>query len=267
MTKRKKLLNDKHHDTHNIVRKEVIKNKRKKFLPISVKEFFVSHVIKILTTVPKKEKAYVQKLRKKFPKASNEKLVKKVTWKAKQKAAGIGAASGMVPFQNAGNTMGVAGGLAMGVAGGLAMGVTDALAMFYIEVQLAARIALIYDPDFFDDDDIPPFELLVPILGIRFVGNGLKIIAQEGGKQAMRRLIRKYLQKETLKKLKKLSMKHFGMKITQKGIIKIALPIVSGLIGAGFNYVEINLFSKRVEKWIQYWIDDLLVMPNNLVIE
>lgn len=58
-------------------------------------------------------------------------------------------------------------------------------------------------------------------------------------------LIRKYLSKETLKQFQKIMLKYFGIKVTQKAVITKTLPIVGGLIGGTWNYIEVGQVQKR----------------------
>ncbi|ARR50874.1 hypothetical protein ETN89_19130 [Photobacterium damselae subsp. damselae] len=66
-----------------------------------------------------------------------------------------------------------------------------------------------------------------------------------GGMGVTRAVIKKYLAKETLKKFKNIMLKYFGVKVTQKGIVTKTLPIVGGVIGGGWNYIEVGLVRKR----------------------
>ena len=51
-------------------------------------------------------------------------------------------------------------------------------------------------------------------------------------------------------------LKYFGIKVTQKGIITKTLPIVGGMIGAGWNAVEVELIKRRV---ISYFSEDVII--------
>ena len=51
-------------------------------------------------------------------------------------------------------------------------------------------------------------------------------------------------------------LKYFGIKVTQKGIITKTVPVVGGVIGAGWNAVEVELMKRRV---ISYFSDDVIL--------
>lgn len=57
--------------------------------------------------------------------------------------------------------------------------------------------------------------------------------------------------KSTLKKFKDVMLKYFAMKVTQKAVITKTLPVVGGLIGGGWNYVELRLVGGRVVNYFE----------------
>ncbi|WP_394842287.1 hypothetical protein LZC95_35095 [Pendulispora brunnea] len=56
----------------------------------------------------------------------------------------------------------------------------DTGALLRIQLVLAAKVALLYNETYLDDNE-PPFELLVPIMGSRVVGELLRELAMRGG--------------------------------------------------------------------------------------
>ena len=76
------------------------------------------------------------------------------------------------------------------------------------------------------------------------------------GKVLTKDLIKKFLSKGTLKQFKKIMLKYFGIKVTQKGIITKSLPIVGGLIGAGWNAIEVSIMKQRV---IDYFREEAIL--------
>lgn len=77
----------------------------------------------------------------------------------------------------------------------------------------------------------------------------LREMGVRGGMGVTRAAIKKYLSKETLKAFKKIMLKYFGLKVTQKGIITKTLPIIGGLIGGVWNYIEVGRVKKRSIKY------------------
>lgn len=112
------------------------------------------------------------------------------------------------------------------------------------EVAAVARAAVIYDENFFDDEDAK-WELLIPVFGLNLSSQLFRELGVRGGMGVTRVAIKKYLSKETLKKFKKIAAKYFGMKVTQKGVITKTVPVVGGLIGGGWNYIEVGQVRRR----------------------
>lgn len=126
----------------------------------------------------------------------------------------------------------------------------DVAATLKLEVLAAARVAVIYDKKFFDDQDAV-WELLIPIFGINVGSQAFRQLGIRGGMGATRAAIRKYLSKETLKQFQKLMLKYFGIKITQKGVITKTLPIVGGVIGGTWNFIEVGRIKSRTIKYFE----------------
>lgn len=118
------------------------------------------------------------------------------------------------------------------------------------EVTAAARTAVIYDDRFFEDEDAQ-WELLIPVFGLNVSSQFARELGIRGGMGVTRAAIKKYLSKETLKQFKKIMLKYFGIKVTQKGIITKTLPIVGGLIGGGWNYIEVGRIRGRTIKYFE----------------
>ena len=180
----------------------------------------------------------------KAPKASNRKLAEDAFSRARWKATAIGIATGLPanPW------------MAVPAA------TLDVAATLKLEVLAAARVAVIYDRNFFDDQDAA-WELLIPIFGINVGSQAFRQMGIRGGMGVTRVAIKKYLSKETLKQFQKIMLKYFGIKVTQKGLITKTLPIVGGLIGGAWNFVEVGRIKNRV---IEYFEENTLSSEGNL---
>jgi hypothetical protein len=112
------------------------------------------------------------------------------------------------------------------------------------EVYAAARTAIIYNESFFDDEDAK-WELLIPVLGLNVASQFARELGIAGSMGITRAAIRQYLSRETLKTFQRIMLKYFGLKVTQKGVITKTLPIIGGLIGGGWNYLEVGRAKSR----------------------
>lgn len=170
----------------------------------------------------------VDAARQRNPGASSDTLARDLIARARWKGAGVGALTGLPanPW----------------VAAPAA--VADVALLMRINVSLAARIALLYEPNFLDDQE-PPYELLVPIFGGRFASEVLREGAIRGGMGLTRAAIRKYLTKGALEWIKRVALRYLGLKVTQRMIITKVLPVVGGAIGGAWNYGEVHVVGSR----------------------
>ena len=176
----------------------------------------------------------VQAERKNNPNMSNAKLVKRTFSRARWKATAAGVVTGLPsnPW----------------VAAPAA--VTDVAITLKTEVSAVARTAVIYNEHFFEDEDAK-WELLVPIFGMNATSQLFREIGVRGGMGVTRAAIKKYLSKETLKVFKRVMLKYFGLKVTQRTVITHTLPIIGGFIGGTWNYFEVGAVKKRSVKFFE----------------
>jgi len=69
------------------------------------------------------------------------------------------------------------------------------------------------------------------------------------GREATKQLIRKYLSKGALKTFQRVMLKIFGKKVLQQTLITKTVPIVGGVIGGSWNWIEMKLQGKRVIRY------------------
>ena len=122
--------------------------------------------------------------------------------------------------------------------------IADVGIVLRMEVILAARIAMLFDEQYLDDNN-PPYEVMIPIAGGRAMAEAVKELAIAGGKGMTKQAIKAILTKQTLAQFKKLMLKWFGIKVGQRAIISKTLPIVGGAIGGGWNFVEVRAVGER----------------------
>jgi len=178
--------------------------------------------------------ASVESLKNSYPNLTKEKLAKKIFSRTQWKCA----ASGFVT------------GLPANFATMIPTAIGDVALTIRLEVIATAKVAIIYNPEFFNDEDAS-WELLVPVFGINAVSQIIQDTAIKGGQGLTRSVIKKYLSKETLKQFKKIMLKYFGLKVTQKGIITKTIPIIGGVIGGVWNWIEVHFLRKRVIKYFK----------------
>lgn len=172
--------------------------------------------------------------RARLPHASNRVLAEKTFSSARWKAALTGLATGLPsnPW------------IALPAA------TADAALTLKSEVAAAARTALIYDPQFFDEQEAR-WELLIPVLGIGSSSQLLRSLGVTGGIEVTRAVIHKYLQKESLRTFKQLMLRHFGMRVTRRGLTTKTIPIIGGLIGGTWNYIEVGHIRSRTLAYLE----------------
>ena len=168
------------------------------------------------------------------PNLNNDQLAAKGFAKARWRASTTGAVTGLVanPW------------IALPAA------VIDTAVSLRTETVAAARTAIIYDEHFFNNENAE-WELLIPVFGIIITSQFFREIGLQGGKGLTRASIRKYLSTNRLELFKITMLKYFGMKVTQKGVITKTLPIVGGVIGGCWNYIEVGRVKKRSIKYFQ----------------
>lgn len=135
---------------------------------------------------------------------------------------------------------------------GTAMGDVAFVLRFY--AYLTAVIGYLANPNYFDDPDWKDDALLM-LAGPKAISQMMKKAGVEAGKQGSKVLIKKYLSKGVLTALKKFVLKWFGKKVTQRMIITKVVPVVGGVIGGSWNYVELQIVGGRI---IAYHFDGLL---------
>jgi hypothetical protein len=176
----------------------------------------------------------VKRLRAKYPTATNENLARRIFATARTKATSVGVLTGLPanPWVM------------------LPAAIADLATVLRIETEAVARVALLYDPSFFEQPDAA-WELLVPVFGIDALSQFLRDLGVLGSMGVTRQLVRQYLSKETLRSFQKVMLKYFGMKVTQKGVLSKSLPIVGSVIGGGWNFAEVTILTKRTIAYFQ----------------
>lgn len=117
------------------------------------------------------------------------------------------------------------------------------------EIQAVARAALIHDPAFFDDEHAV-WALLVPVFGIGAGSQMARALGVAGSHRLTRTLLERYIAREGLRRFKQLMLHHFGLRITQRGVITKSVPLVGAALGAGWNYAEMAGIRARTRRFL-----------------
>lgn len=72
----------------------------------------------------------------------------------------------------------------------------------------------------------------------------------KGGSLAAKQFVSKFIAKETLKRIQAIG-KIVGLKILQRTIRNVAVPVVSIGIGAGSNYLTTRFIAKKAQKMMK----------------
>lgn len=176
----------------------------------------------------------VEALRSQHPDDDERALAERIYGRATWKAAATGVAMGMPanPWTAAPAAL------------------TDAAITLRIQVLATAKVALVYDPSFFADD-CARWELLVPVFRIDTGSPMARELGIQDGRSVTRVAVRKYLSKTTLKQFKKAMWTYFGRMVTHKGVVTQTLPIVGGLIGGTWNWVEVRALRGRTISYFE----------------
>ena len=184
--------------------------------------------------------ANAEYFRRKYPRLSEDALINKLTTIAAKNSAILGSITGAALSADqisaliaAGPTFGLNLPAQIAIAGTALA--AEAVVLIRIQLQLIANIAKIIGVPLNPDD---PEDILI-ILEFAFGGAGAEAVGKAGAKmagEAAKKFIRKKISGETLEALQKLFAK-LGVKILQRSILKYAVPFVSAVVGATWNYL------------------------------
>ena len=118
--------------------------------------------------------------------------------------------------------------------------------------SLSGVIGYLANEKYFEDPDWKNDSYII-IAGPTFVSRAFREAGITLTKNLTKTIIRKMISKSFLNILKRLLLKWFGIKITQRAIITKTIPIIGGIIGGGWNYIELKMVGKTV---IQYHFNE-----------
>lgn len=115
----------------------------------------------------------------------------------------------------------------------------------------AARVALIYNPHFFDhpNTEKAKWELLIPVLNLE--NSFFKKLDGYSGNTSHKAMLA-YLDKEKFSVFRKGVLAYLAMALAKKGALTKALPIVGSLVGTGWNTFQLKQVEKRVIHYFEH---------------
>ena len=128
----------------------------------------------------------------------------------------------------------------------------DVATLLRLEARAAARVACLYDPDFFEDGE-SKWEVLIPVFGLNVISQIARQAGMRAGMAVSRQAIRKLLSKGSVKALRRILVQHFGARVSQRALITKTVPLVGALIGGAWNYGEVTLLRARC---VRYFADE-----------
>lgn len=181
-------------------------------------------------------RAYVAKKREAHADTSNRDLADSIVATYATRAGAVGFATGLGtnPFVMFGSALG------------------DMAIILRMYSFLTAAVGYLSDPKYFEDPDWEDDALLM-MAGPKAISRAMQVAGVELGKQTTKRAIKTYLSKGVLQAVKRLVLKWFGKKVTQKMILTKAIPVVGGIVGGAWNYAELRIVGRRI---VAYHFDE-----------
>jgi len=174
------------------------------------------------------ERAHVDELRRNHPGETPRQLAQRLIDNTRKLATGTGFATGLPsnPW------------IALPAAA------VDVGVVLRLEILLAARIALIYDPTYLDDGK-PPWELLGPVLGAETIAHFVRDVALGGRSAVDSRNVRNLMTAEMISQLKHVAARFLSKRMARRGLGKM-VPLLGGVVSGVWNYREVAQVGERV---------------------
>ena len=115
---------------------------------------------------------------------------------------------------------------------------------------VAGTIGALIEPDALLDEEsfrADVMSIVFPTAATQALGE----VAQLAGRACTRQLIRSTVKKDVLKAIVRFAAKYLGLKVTQRAILAKAVPLVGGVIGGTWNYVEAGGVGRRAARYFR----------------
>lgn len=140
-------------------------------------------------------------------------------------------------------------GAATGFPGSLPVAVpaaaVDVAAVLHMELVAAAKVALIFNPRFFDDPGAK-WRLLAPVIGASLASQLLREVGLQGAREVTRHAAQRVLQQRSMRVARRAIFKVFGKRVSGRAVATRSVPVVGGVIGAAWNFTELHVVGRRV---------------------
>jgi hypothetical protein len=151
-------------------------------------------------------------------------------------------------YARRGAVAGFISGLATNPLLALPAAMADVAALLRFYAHLSATVGCLAHEDYFDE---PGWEAdaLVMLAGRRAVSRVLQGVAVEGAKRTAHDLLQRQARAAVVRALGPGAAGRVGAKITQRAITAKLVPIIGGLIGGAWNYLEMRSVGRRIVRF------------------
>lgn len=170
-----------------------------------------------------------QRLQEKYPKATRAELANRIFRGARWKATVAGVVTGLP------------GNLWLSVPAAAA----DVGAVAWVALAASATTALIYDPNFFDDE-LAGWELLAAALQIRLHKETVAAERVTAESPTASTAVETRVERGDAREFKVAILKHLAFQVGHNVLLTKAIPVVGVVIGGGWNNVEIRILRRRI---------------------
>lgn len=159
-------------------------------------------------------------------------------------------------YARRGAVAGFVAGLATNPVLALPSAVADVAALLRFYANLSACVGCLASPDYFSEPDWEA-DALVMLVGRRAVSRVMQGVAVEGVKRASRELLRRQVGAAMVRVLQRGAPAWLATKVTQRALASKLVPVVGGLVGGAWNYLELRSVGRRL---VRYHFDGGLVV-------
>lgn len=181
---------------------------------------------------PDEVRRKAKELRDAWPGASEDELAERAIKTSKRWAAVYGVGSGVATNP-----------LAMIPAAAADMGLT-----MRSEAYLVGVIGALKAPSTLDHIESFHADILAAMFP-NAVSQALREVGVQAGRATTRTLVRKYISGNLLRAIIAFAAKYLGVKLTQRAIISKSVPLVGAVIGATWNWVDVERCGRRAVKY------------------